>query len=116
MNVECIVMSSVHLKLYLCHLCRMFLCFGNFLFHPIGFALDAFGHPCVSKASLALTPNAIEQQVVEVTVDLVKVSYSSQDLGDQMQSRSDSSLGFSMSSLLACGSFSVCQSTYVKCM
>lgn len=86
MNVECIVMSSVHLKLYLCHFCCMFLCFRNFLFHPIDFALDAFGHPCVSKASLALLTNAIEQQVVEVTADLVQVSYSSQDLGDQMQS------------------------------
>lgn len=60
--------------------------------------------------------NTIEQQVVEVTTDVVQVSYSSQDLGDQMQSKSDSSLGFSMSSLLAYTSFSVCQSAGVKCM
>lgn len=114
-NVECIVMSSVTWScIYITSVAC--LCFSNFLFHPINFALDAFGHPCVSKASLTLMTNTIEQQVVEVTVDVVQVSYSSQDLGDQMQSKSDSSLGFSMSSLLAYRSFSVCQSANVKCM
>lgn len=71
MNVECIVTSSVHLKLYFCHLCCMFLCSSD-LFHPIDFGLDAFDPICVSKASLPLLADAIEQPVL--AADLGQVS------------------------------------------
>lgn len=76
------------------------LCFSNVLFHPIESVLDAFGHPRVSEALLTLVTSAIEQQVVEVTVDSVPAPWDGQGLG-RMQSYCDSSLGFSMSSLLA---------------
>lgn len=69
----------------------------NFLFHPIDFVFDAFGHPCISKASLILMTSAIEQQVVEVTAAWWGLAR----LRGQTQARGDGSLVFSMAALLA---------------
>lgn len=97
MNVECIVTSGVRLKLCCCHPRCMLSSCRNFLFHPIDFVFDAFGHPCISKASLILMTSAIEQQVVEVPAAWWGLTR----LRGQTQPRSDSSLVFSMSALLA---------------